>query len=129
MQTSKNDAAPRWARGQKFTLSTAGRQAEESYRAAVLEARGSGRAGLETALAAWATGHAPVAGSDGVLFGELKGKPPGLSDLTRALEDAGIEAGEVRAALARLVTAGLVELVPLASQTAAAERPPTPPRW
>lgn len=129
MSFGKNDAAPRWARGQKFTLSLKGRVAEEAYRAAVLEARGSGRTALEAALAAWAAPHAPVAGGDGVLLGELKGKPPGLSDLTRALEDAGILPAEVRAALARLVSAGLVELVPLASQTAAAERPPTIPRW
>lgn len=128
MQQGKNDAAPRWARGQKFTLSPAGREAEEAYRAAVLEARGAGRPALEAALAAWAAPHAPVTFGDGVLLGELKAKPPGLSDLTRALEDAGIGAAEVRAALARLVSAGLVVLVPLASQQPAPERSPVS-RW
>ncbi len=128
MQLGKDDAAPRWARGQKFTLSAAGRTAEEAYRAAVLEARGAGRSALEAALAAWAAPHPPVQPGDGVLLGELKAKPPGLTELARALEGAGIEAAEVRAALGRLVAAGLVELVPLASQLAAAERPPVH-RW
>lgn len=102
--------------------------AQETYRAAVLEARGAGRSALESALAAWALPHAPVAGGDGVLLGELTGKPPGLADLTRALEDTGLAAGDVRAALDRLVRAGLVALVPLASQLAA-ERPPPASRW
>lgn len=128
MQHGKDDAAPRWARGQKFTLSPTGREAEEAYRAALLDARGAGRPALEAALAAWAAPHAPVAGGDGMLLGELKGKPPGLADLTRALDDAGIAPAEVRAALGRLVSAGLVALVPLASQQAAPERPPLS-RW
>ena len=128
MQHGKDDAAPRWARGQKFTLSPAGREAEEAHRAAVLDVRGAGRPALEAALAAWAAPHAPVPACDGVLLGELKGKPPGLADLTRALEAAGIAPAEVRAALARLVSAGLVLLVPLASQQPAPERPPLS-RW
>ncbi|ACL66887.1 conserved hypothetical protein [Anaeromyxobacter dehalogenans 2CP-1] len=114
---------PRWARGQKFTLSLAGRDAEEAYRAAVLDARGAGRAVLDTALAAWASPRAVEPG-DGVLLGELKGKPRGLSDLGHALEDAGIPGAEVRAALDRLVRAGLAELVPLASQLEAQRAPP-----
>lgn len=129
MQLGKSDATPRWARGQKFTLSSAGREVEAAYRAAVAEARGAGRAALEGALAAWAAPHAPVLPGDGVLLGELtRAKPPGVAELGRALEAAGIEAAEVRAALGRLVAAGLVELVPLASQLAAAERPPVS-RW
>src|SRR5512142_2202774 len=110
MLFGKSDATTRWARGQKFTLSPAGVTAEEAYRAAVLAARGAGRTALEAALAAWAAPHPPVLPGDGVLLGELKAKPPGLSELARALEAAGIEAAEVRAALGRLVAAGLVEL-------------------
>src|SRR5512133_2700399 len=124
MPFGKDDAPPRWARGQKFTLSTSGRVVEAGYRTTVAEARGSGRTALEGALAAWAAPLAPVLPGDGVLLGELtKPKPPGVAELGRALEAAGIEPAEVRAALGRLVTAGLVELVPLASQLAAAERP------
>lgn len=128
MQAKPSDG-PRWARGQKFTLSPAGREAEEAYRASVLGARGAGRAVLDAALAEWAAPRA-VAPGDGVLLAELKAKPRGLSELSHALEDAGIPGAEVRAALDRLVKAGLGELVPLASQLEAQRQPPPPPpRW
>ena len=105
----------RWPRGQKFTLSVAGEAAELAHREAVNGARSSGRATLQAALAAWA---APLAvhGGDGVLLVELRGQKKGLNELARALEDTGIEAAEVKAAVDRLVLAGLAEPVPLASQ-------------
>ena len=114
------DATPpagprRWPRGQKFTLSPAGVGARDGYRAAVLEARSAGRAALDAALAAWAAPHA-IAPGDGVLLGELGGKPRGLADLAATLEECGIEAAEVRRAIDRLVAADLVAPVPLASQ-------------
>ena len=47
---------------------------------------------------------------------ELSGKRLGLSHLCEALETSGIVPDEVRAAIGRLVDAGIVEPVPLASQ-------------
>lgn len=105
----------RWPRGQKFTLSPAGEAAELAHRDAVNGARSSGRAALQAALAAWAA-PLSVQGTDGVVLGELRGQKRGLNELARALEDAGIEAAEVKAAVDRLVAAGLAEPVPLASQ-------------
>jgi len=105
----------RWPRGQKFTLSAAGEAAELAHREAVNGARSSGRAALQAALAAWAA-PLSVHGGDGVVLGELRGQKRGLNELTRALEDTGIEAAEVKAAVDRLVAAGLAEPVPLASQ-------------
>ncbi len=105
----------RWARGQKFVLSLAGASAEEAYRAAVLAARASGRAALDSALAAWAAPHG-VAAADGVILAELSGKRLGLADLCDRLESAGIAAEDVRGAIGRLVAAGIVDPVPLASQ-------------
>jgi hypothetical protein len=105
----------RWARGQKFTLTPAGADACAAHQAAVSEARSSGRAALDAALAAWA-GPRGVEPHDGVVLPELRAQRRGLADLSRALETAGIEPGEVRAAIDRLVTAGMVEAVPLASQ-------------
>jgi hypothetical protein len=114
-------------------LSPAGTAAADTYRAAVQGARGGGRSALDAALTGWATPLA-VAPGDGVLLVDLaSAKPRGLADVTAALEDAGIPPAEVRLGLDRLVKAGLVSLVPLASQvekeaaTAAAARPPT--RW
>lgn len=107
----------RWPRGQKFTLSTAGVAAELAHREAVNGARSSGRAALQAALAAWAE-PLGVQGGDGVLLVELRGQKKGLNELARALEDTGIEPAEVKAAVDRLVLAGLAEPVPLASQLA-----------
>ncbi len=106
---------PRWPRGQKFTLTAAGTAADAAYRAAVLGARASGRAALETALSEWAAPRG-VAPGDGVLLAELCGKRLGLVEITRSLETAGIAADEVRAAMRRLVEAGIAEAVPLGSQ-------------
>jgi hypothetical protein len=105
----------RWPRGQKFTLSAAGEAAELAHRDVVNGARSSGRAGLKAALDAWA-GPLTVQAGDGVYLVELRGQKKGLNDLARALEDTGIEAAEVKAAVDRLVLAGLAQPVPLASQ-------------
>jgi hypothetical protein len=112
------DGARRWPRGQKFTISVSGLRADDAYRAAVLQARASGRTALDAAVAAWA---APlgVSPGDGVVLGELRTTRRGLSDLAEGLEACGIEPKEVRAAVDRLVTAGLVDPVPLASQLGA----------
>jgi hypothetical protein len=116
MHFGKTDpGARRWARGQKFTLTAAGAEACAAHQAAVLESRSSGRSALDAALAGWA---APlgVQPRDGFALPELRDQRRGLAELARALESAGIEASEVRAAIDRLVTAGIVEAVPLASQ-------------
>jgi hypothetical protein len=81
----------------------------------VVEARSSGRSALESALTAWATPRR-LAPGDGVLLAELSGKRVGLPQLVDALEPTGIVPDEVRAAIGRLVDAGIVDAVPPASQ-------------
>jgi hypothetical protein len=112
------DAARRWPRGQKFTLSAAGEAADRLHRDAVNGARSSGRATLDAALTAWA---APlgVQPGDGLLLSELRGQRRGLNDLVRAMESSGIEPAEVRSSIDRLVKAGLVEPVTVASPATA----------
>src|SRR5690242_8377202 len=109
------DRPKRWPRGQKFTPSPEGVAAEEAYRAVVAGARQSGRATLDAALAAWAAPLGVLPG-DGVVLSELRADRRGIPELCRALEEAGIAAAEVRAAVDRLVAAGAVVPVPLASQ-------------
>jgi len=101
----------RWPRGQKFTLSASGAEAENAYRAAVLGARASGRPALDSALAAWAQPRG-LAPGDGVLLSELSGKRVGVATLCEALEQTGIVPDEVRAGIGRLVDAGIVDPVP-----------------
>ena len=105
----------RFARGQKFTLSAAGADAEQAYRDAVTSARASGRTTLEAALVAWAEPRR-VTPADGVILAELSGKRLGFGRLCEALETSGASAEEIRAGVGRLLDAGIVELVPLASQ-------------
>ncbi len=116
MHTGKpTEVRRRWARGQKFTLSAAGAEAELAYRDAVLGARSSGRPALEAALVAWSAPRG-VAPGDGVILAELSGKRVGFTALCDALESSGMVPDEIRAGVGRLVDAGIVELVPLASQ-------------
>jgi hypothetical protein len=109
------DGRKRFARGQKFTLSLAGAEAAEAYRAAVLAARSSGRPALEAALVAWSEPR-QVKPADGVILAELAGKPVGLAKLAESLEPSGLSNEDVRAGVGRLLDAGILELVPLASQ-------------
>jgi hypothetical protein len=111
MLLGKPPAGKRWPRGQKFTVSASGAAAEEDYRAAVTAARASGRAALDSALAAWAATRG-LAPADGVVLSQLSGKRLGLAALCESLESAGIVADEVRAAIGRLVTAGVVDPLP-----------------
>jgi hypothetical protein len=107
----------RWPRGQKFKVSPTGERAQDVYCDAVNAARASGRAALETSIAAWAS-PLLVEPGDGVVLCELAKKQLGVPKLVEALEPTGIGADQVRAGLERLLAAGLVELVPLASQLA-----------
>lgn len=127
MLLGKTSDGLRFPRGQKFTLSSAGKVAEEDYRTTVMAARSTGRSALDAALTAWGT-PLRIQPGDGVLLGELRGKPRGLSDLAEGLDGAGISPAEVRAAVGRLVSAGLLEAVPPPSQQPDAD-PPPPIRW
>jgi hypothetical protein len=104
---SDRPASRRWPRGQKFELSAPGVAAEAAHREALQGARASGRQVLEAALAAWA-GPLQVDAGDGVVLSELRGGRRGMNDLVRGLEEAGIEPAQVKAAIDRLVAAGLV---------------------
>jgi hypothetical protein len=112
--TLPGNAPRRWPRGQKFVLSAAGEVADQLHRETVNGSRASGRSSLDAALAAWA---APlgVQPTDGVLLGELRGQRRGFNDLASSLETSGIEAAEVKAAVERLVKAGLAEPAPVAT--------------
>jgi hypothetical protein len=111
--TITGNAKHRWPRGQKFVLSAAGEAADLLHRETINGCRGSGRSSLDAALLAWA-GPLGVKPTDGVLLGQLRGQRRGFNELASALETSGIEAAEVKAAVERLVAAGLVEPAPVA---------------
>ena len=63
-------------------------------------------------------GAAPhgLAPADGIVLAELSGKRLGIAELCDALDAAGIVPEDVRAAIGRLVSVGIVDPVPLRSQ-------------
>jgi hypothetical protein len=114
----KSPAGKRWPRGTRFSLSERGIQAEGAYRTAVQEVRAQGRPALESAQRSWATPLGLVH-ADGVILSELRSGRHSLSELCSALETCGITQAEVREAVDRLVSAGMVEPAPPSPQALA----------
>jgi hypothetical protein len=99
--------SPRFPRGQRFSLSASGADAETAYRLSVQEARGMGRGALDAAARRWAEPRS-LEPRDGVLLSELRGGPRTLPQLSRAMECCDTTDTDLRTALDRLVRAGLV---------------------
>lgn len=104
--------ARRWPRGQRFTLSAPGVEAEAGYRAAVMGVRSLGRDALGVAEKRWADalGLSPT---DGIVMAELRPGRRSLADLARSLDACGTPAAQIRESVDRLVEKGLVEALPL----------------
>ena len=102
----------RWPRGQRFTLSAPGVDAEAAYRAAVMDVRSLGRDALTQAEKRWADalGLSPA---DGIVMAEIRPGRRSLADLARALDACGTPAAQIRESVDRLVEKGLVEPLPL----------------
>ncbi len=102
----------RWPRGQRFTLSPAGVDAEAGYRDAVMGVRSLGRDALAQAERRWAEplGLSPA---DGIVMAEIRPGRRSLADLARALDACGTPATQIRESVDRLVEKGLVEALPL----------------
>src|SRR5471030_2900744 len=102
---------PRWPRGQRFQLSSAGRDAGENYRAAIVASRGEGgRRSFDAAHSDWAA-RLKLESGDGLYLGELHAGPRTIDELATALDGCGPERGEVRAAVDRLVRLNMMEPV------------------
>ena len=122
----------RWPRGQKFTLSAAGAEAEAAYRGAVLGARASGRTrprGGARRLGRAAARRARATASSSP-------SSPGSGSASRTCARRSRRPGSCPTrsapAIGRLVDAGIVEPVPLASQQPSRSDPYpplTPRRW
>jgi hypothetical protein len=107
----------RWPRGQRFSLTPTGTDAEAGYRASVQDVRALGRDALEQSERRWAE-PLGLTSPDGVVLAELRPGRRSLADLDRALDSCGTSSAEIRASVARLVDRGLVEPVPLPSAIA-----------
>ncbi|BDG10565.1 hypothetical protein [Anaeromyxobacter paludicola] len=115
LESWKSRGGKRWPRGQRFSLTPAGRAAAEAYDDAVRHARAQGRDTLEAAQRAWAEPLA-LQPADGVVLAELRPGRKGVQELARGLEDCGVALAEVRSAVDRLTDAGLAEPATSASQ-------------
>jgi hypothetical protein len=116
----------RYGRTQKFRLSPKGLEAKVAY-ARMIEAakEGTGRAQFDAARASWGTslGLAPEDGLFLVEFGEGERT---ITEASRNLEGCGTTAKEVKAAVDRLLKAGMLEPVPA---EAPAPAPPSNRYW
>jgi hypothetical protein len=102
---------PRWPRGQKFRLSAMGTEAEAQYQAAVKSSHDrGGREAFDEAVATWAAPFG-VRPGDGVYLSELRISVQTLTELAECLISCGSTKSEAKAALERLLTAKLAELV------------------
>jgi hypothetical protein len=103
------EGGKRWPRSQRFVLSVKGAEAEQAYREMITASRtGSGRTAFDAARTAWAQPLAIQPG-DGLYLGELQPGARTLEELTRALESCGSTRREIKAALDRLIDAGMIE--------------------
>ena len=105
----------RWARAQRFRLTGKGAEGLKAWRAAMEKVQGAdGRMAFDAVRIEWAKQFA-VQAEDGLLVSELSGAPMRLEDLLKTLEDTGTTRDQVKSALERLHTAGLVEPVAVTS--------------
>jgi hypothetical protein len=107
------EEGPRWPRKQKFRLSAIGTEAEAHYQAALKSSHDlGGRQAFDQAVAAWATSLGVQRG-DGVYLSELRISVQTLTELVEGLTLCGTTKSEPAAALKRLLSAKLAELVAL----------------
>ncbi len=105
------EEGPRRPRNQKFRLSAIGTEAEAHYQAAVKSSHSrSGREAFDQAMATWAT-PLGVQPGDGVYLSELRISVQTLPELVERLATCGTTKSEAEAALERLLSAKLAELV------------------
>jgi hypothetical protein len=107
------EEGPRWPRKQKFRLSAIGTEAEAHYQEAIKSSQDrGGREAFDQATAAWATPLGLQPG-DGVYLSELRISVQSLTELVEGLTSCGTTKSEAAAALKRLLSAKLTELVAL----------------
>ncbi|HZH74591.1 MAG TPA: hypothetical protein VEY88_01080 [Archangium sp.] len=112
----------RFGRSQKFRLTTKGNEAVSAYTLMLEKSRsgsGWGRAPFDAARDAW-SGPRGLTSEDGLFLVEFGVGDRTLPEATRSLEDCATTK-EVKAALERLLTLGMIEPVP-------APAPPSTPR-
>lgn len=103
-----HQARLRWARSQKFRLTSKGAEAELLWRTRLSEVRSLGKQIFESALQEWAAQY-KVRPDDAAFLSELAGPPVRLEDIAKAVADTGASREQVKQVLERLYEAGLME--------------------
>jgi hypothetical protein len=110
----------RFSRGQKFRLSPKGIEAKEAYALMIKEAQsGTGRANFDAARTGWGASHG-LGPEDGLFLVEFGEGDRTVPEAVRNLDGCGTPAKEVKAAVERLLTGGMIEPVPAAPPPPAA---------
>lgn len=113
MSDADQHARLRWARSQRFRLTSRGLEADSEWRTTLSSVRSQGKTIYEAALSTWATTF-KVQPDDASYLSELREKPVRLEDVAKALADTGASREHVKQALERLFEAGLMEPAPVA---------------
>ena len=108
----EREPGKRWPRSQQFRLSAKGVEAQISYRSMLHgEREGTGgRLSFDAARASWAKPLA-LESSDGLYLDELETGPKTIEEMVQALDACGSTRREVKAAINRLTTVGMIEPV------------------
>ncbi len=110
---ASNQARLRWARSQKFRLTSKGAEAELLWRTRLSEVRSQGKQIFEAALQEWAA-QFKVRPDDAAFLSELAAAPVRLEDVAKAVADTGASREQVKQVLERLYEAGLMESAAIA---------------
>ena len=108
----EREPGKRWPRSQKFKLSDKGAQAEASYREMIVKQQtGTGRASFDAARALWAE-PLQLQPNDGLFLAELHTGPRTMDELIRALDECGTTRREVKEAVDRMTSIGMIDALP-----------------
>ena len=125
MQDDDKPEKVRFGRAQKFRLSLKGSEAAAAYTAMIEQARsGSGRAQFDAARNSWGASLG-LRAEDGLFLVDFAAGERTIAESARSLDGCGTTAKEVKTAVDRLLSLGLLEPVP------APPEPVAPPyrRW
>lgn len=101
-------APTRFSRSQRFSLSEAGKQAEQQYRETIVASRTTaGRDSFDSARDAWAKSLG-IEADDGLYLSELASGPKTSQQLVDALETCGKGRDDAKGVIARIFKAQLI---------------------
>lgn len=111
MTTEQSRPRLKWARSQRFRLTTRGEEAHASWKTRLASVQNQGKTAFDAAQTDWAKAFA-ISPDDATYVSELAPSALRVEDIEKAFTDLGISRQSVKDSLLRLYEAGLVEPAP-----------------